>query len=560
MRLNTTQRRISWALSALALAFSCVWAGTSLAQEEAPGIFGEVIDVRVVNLEVVVTDRKGNRVVGLQPEDFRLLIDGEEKPIEYFSEVTLGLVAEDAPGDGDDPESGQGASSADPSQAVPSLEPGTPVGTSYLVFIDDFFPLRRDRNKVLESLEKEFGQLRPEDRMAVVAFDGRRLAMLTSWTNSSNQLTDAFREARGRPAHGLKRRQELQSFRSTQGLGGFENVNEDVGERLTPEGRRYVEELTGQVSRTISAASATLRSFAMPPGRKVMLLLSGGWPFDPTQLAAEDNSRPVLDGEFDRGSELFAPLSDTANLLGYTLYPVDVPGLEGFGTNVEDASPTAPGLSPEFESQAALGMLAAQTGGRALLNSLRVRPLETVAADTRSYNWLGFTADRQRDDEAHKIKVEVRNSRFKVRSRKSFLDFSRGAEVSAMVESSLLFGSTPTEEVMPIRLGEAKKAGRRFVELPITLAIPVSGMTVLPVGDRWVSELELRIGVMDEQGNQADMPVIPLRLESDKEPTPGKFVRYDTKLKLRRSKHDLVVAVFDPASGRLATNRVEFVP
>src|SRR5688572_6141379 len=40
--------------------------------------FGEVIDVRVVNVEVVVTDREGKRVTGLQPGDFRLRVDGEE--------------------------------------------------------------------------------------------------------------------------------------------------------------------------------------------------------------------------------------------------------------------------------------------------------------------------------------------------------------------------------------------------------------------------------------------------------------------------------------------------
>jgi hypothetical protein len=39
---------------------------------EAPGsLFGEQIDVRVVNVEVVVTDKQGNRVAGLRPGDFR---------------------------------------------------------------------------------------------------------------------------------------------------------------------------------------------------------------------------------------------------------------------------------------------------------------------------------------------------------------------------------------------------------------------------------------------------------------------------------------------------------
>ena len=54
--------------------------------------FGEVVDVRVVNVEVVVTDRSGERVTGLTPESFRLRVDGEPVPITYFSEVVDGVA------------------------------------------------------------------------------------------------------------------------------------------------------------------------------------------------------------------------------------------------------------------------------------------------------------------------------------------------------------------------------------------------------------------------------------------------------------------------------------
>src|SRR5215218_7873449 len=54
--------------------------------------FGESIDVRVVNVEAVVTDRKGDRVQGLTAGDFRLLVDGVEVPIDYFTEVADGVA------------------------------------------------------------------------------------------------------------------------------------------------------------------------------------------------------------------------------------------------------------------------------------------------------------------------------------------------------------------------------------------------------------------------------------------------------------------------------------
>src|SRR5690349_13266124 len=85
-------------------------------------VFGEQIDVRVVNVEVVVTDKQGNRVAGFTPEDFRLKVDGKVVPVEYFNEVRGGSAIALA------------ESATSSVKGLPSLAPGSPVGTSYLVF------------------------------------------------------------------------------------------------------------------------------------------------------------------------------------------------------------------------------------------------------------------------------------------------------------------------------------------------------------------------------------------------------------------------------------------
>ena len=59
------------------------------APDAAESVFGETIEVRVVNLEAVVVDKQGNRVHGLKPQDYRLLIDGKPTSIDYFTEVAL---------------------------------------------------------------------------------------------------------------------------------------------------------------------------------------------------------------------------------------------------------------------------------------------------------------------------------------------------------------------------------------------------------------------------------------------------------------------------------------
>ena len=47
----------------------------------------EVIDVRIINVDVVVTDRKGIPVSGLTKDDFELYENGQLKPITNFYEV-----------------------------------------------------------------------------------------------------------------------------------------------------------------------------------------------------------------------------------------------------------------------------------------------------------------------------------------------------------------------------------------------------------------------------------------------------------------------------------------
>ncbi len=51
--------------------------------------------------------------------------------------------------------------------------------------------------------------------------------------------------------------------------------------------------------------------------------------------------------------------------------------------------------------------LAEKTGGRAVINDEREQALAGVAADTRSYYWLGLRLDRAADDARHDIQVEV---------------------------------------------------------------------------------------------------------------------------------------------------------
>jgi VWFA-related protein len=427
------------------------------------------------------------------------------------------------------------------------------------VFIDDYFAIAPHRNAVLQSLKADLARLGPEDRMAIVAYDGGRLAMISNWLGSRNALERAFDEAMTRPARGFDRAKELQSFLRDENFASTITGDDQVldlavlNSGLNEREYAYADTLVRQVKGVVGATVSAMRGFAAPEGRKVLLLLSGGWPFSPQSYVKPDGmpTRTLPDG-----GDLFGPLTSTANLLGYTIYPVDVPGLQ-----TEAASATAEGVGAggpfnlrEQEIEGAVEFIAQQTGGKPLLDNKRAEVLTSASADTRSYYWIGFSPSWQKNDKAHAVKVEVRRPGLEARSRTGFLDLSRKAEVSMKVESALLFGNMPGTFAMPMRVGalERPKKGKGM-EVPITLGLPVDLMTVVPVNGKYAAQLELRFAASDSEGNGSEIPVLPITLTSDKPPTPGKMVKYETRLKLRGKADRLVVAVYDPLSGKIAT-------
>jgi len=522
-------------------------------EAQSPPVFGEEVDVRVVNVEAVVTDKDGQRVPGLKPEDFRLRVDGMEVPVEYFSEVREGNAL---PAPAASPESS--ASGAPAEEKVQGLTEG-PVGTYYLVFVDDYFSIAQQRNRVLQKMKADVDRLRPEDRMAIVAYDGGRLVMLSNWSNSREELTRAFDKAAARPTHGLDRVKESRSFQNDASFADQrvgDNAPLDLSSRsagLSPVQINYGETLYRQIRDDVQAAVGAMRGFAAPRGRKVLLLLSGGWPFSVRGYVTGGAGMPTH--EIPEGDVIYSPLTRTANLLGYTIYPVELPEPGRSGADAEAIAPASSGFGNvgAQEIEGSLYFLAQETGGKPLLHGNRELALAQVQEDTRSFYWLGFSPSWQRNDKPHQIKLEVRRPGLKVRSRTDFLDLSRKAEVSMKVESALLFGNPPGAVTMPMKVGEPVRSKRGELEIPITLGLPVDLMTVLPDDGKYTVQLELRFAASSVAGNGSEIPVVPITLSSAKPPTPGKVVRYETKVKLHGTADHLVAAVYDPLSGKLAT-------
>jgi VWFA-related protein len=581
------------------IAWAAAQAPAMAAQQASPEpVVGEAVDVRVVNIEVLALDRRSRPVAGLKPADFRLKVDGNPVPIEYFTEVKDGRAVEAAGKTGD------GAQPA----AQPGLQAGAAIGTRYLVFVDDLFPLKGKRDDLLAAMKKDLDRVGPEDSMMIVSWEGGRLVQLAGWTSSHQDLAKALDVAMARPSHGLEQQLRLAGLLEESRLvvgsdggvtwGDNSTVDEVLDNVIGPTPGlalsefAYSRTLARQVGNASLAVMSAMRGAGTPPGRKMLLLLAGGWPFSVESFVRAGQPAGLASELPDSQITLHA-LTATANLLGYTIYPLDVPGLTSVLGDIRDnplggqsssgrrienhqraQTPTSMSIDPpqtapppsfarphgsarEQEIQATLLFLARETGGRPLLNGNRKLGLATADEDTHAYYWLGFTPAWQRNGRAHRIEVEVLRKDVETRARRSFIDLSPVQTAMMTVESALLFGELPDAEPLTIRLGQPVKGKNpRVTEIPVTLDIPASAVTLLPADGRYSGQAELRLAAMDEKGNQSNVPTVALRLVSPRQPSAGAKLRYETRISLRGRTSRLVATVYDPLTGKMAAGQV----
>lgn len=520
------------------------------AQELPPSLpastFGGSIDIRVINMEAVVTGPGGERVRGLSANDFVLEVDGQEVPVEYFAEMAGGRTAASP-----SPAAPAAADAAPPPEASQA-----PVGRSLLVFIDDFFSIANQRDRMLDALEKSLNLLGPEDRMAIVAFLHGRVDVLSGWTSDPKALAAALQAARKRPAKGIKlladRREGIeddllvQAAQAASGGGIEESFSGTRG--LSPmvsapagPGVGTLEFRQGGIAR---AAMAAMSALAPASGRRTLLLFSGGLPTP----------------------QSYGLLALAANRLGYTIYPVDVQGID-ITMASNDASLERPLGTDGFitsplqqESQYHLEMLAKATGGKALLNSAGITALGSVMEDTGSYYWLGFTPTWKGEDRFHRIAVKARRKGLKVRSQTAVADFSRTTQATLAAQGLLLVGGDARTKRLALAV-EPLSRQRKTLEVEVTVAVPVADLTPIEQdGGKWKVEATLSSAALDKAGDFSDLHEVPLHLTLPRKPAPGDFARYHTKMKLSRIQQRLVVTVRDPLGGAAVWGEAEINP
>ena len=294
--------------TACAAAVLALWAPSLHAQapQAAPADkgFGEQVDVNVVNVEVYVTDAKGNPVNGLQRGDFTLLEDGKPMQIVNFEAVdrNASAAAPAASTSAPAPVAGTPAAEAAAAPPAPAADP-----LHLVVYIDNTHLAAGHRTRVLQQL-RDFltRRLAPGDAVMLATYDPG-LHVRLPFSTDRDALSRALDTAQKMAADGggddrarraalqqvvdiqeralqLQKKQDMRSDKISlrPGAGGPGDDDTSAPEfppcppEIAEPVKSYAQQSRQEVLRSVTGLTVLVNSLSGLPGRKAVLHVSDG--------------------------------------------------------------------------------------------------------------------------------------------------------------------------------------------------------------------------------------------------------------------------------------------
>lgn len=362
----------------LSLCFITAAHGQGKPQKQAQAQSDDVVRIKseLVQTDVTVIDKQGRFVGGLPREQFELRVNGKLQPVSFFETVMLGTIDEEKPRA---PAGKEMLPQPTDSRSRPRAT-AEARGRTIFFFVDDVHlapdSIIRARQALMKFVDEEMGQ---NDQAAIVSTSGQ-VGFLQQLTGNKAVLRAAIAR--------LDNKRNPETYTGKVPISEYDAVQ--VAEAHNRELFRYLVEATmaeyqsgdaqtaanmvknrvaqiaqqsrAATSNTLYSLEGLMRSSAPLPGRKLIFFISDGFITDPRSSNVLDRLRQV---------------TKTAAQVGAVIYTMDARGT--FVNTYTDASQNP---YPDFTgsvsrnvfaegvaTQEPLGILAEDTGGRAILNS-----------------------------------------------------------------------------------------------------------------------------------------------------------------------------------------------
>ena len=512
----------------------------------------ENVEVRVINVDVVVTDKKGNVIKGLKKDDFEIYENSVRKPISNFFEVVgdkaVSAVYEAAP-----------ATPGKPAEPVRRDETES-TRRRIIFFIDNLSLAPFNRNRVFNQM-KDFVKtvMRPGDEAMIATFN-RSMKTRVSFTRDPIQIIQTLDAIAGETAMGLSNRSER--TQAEDRIRDARSYDEAIAIA-----RSYAASVEHDLRQSVSSLNALMTTLAGVEGKKVLVLTSEGFPIQPGRemfYYVEEHAREkqwqtagtLLEGMHYDSTQLIQQVARTANANNITMYTVHAAGLSGGNEfSAENRMPVSITASHAAmtNSTDSMHLMANMTGGVASVGTNNFKAaFERIQKDLESYYSLGYRAGTERVDRQRYLSVKMKNRAYVARARQTFVEKSMYAEMSDRVIANLLYRSKANPMNILARVGTPRATDDGLFMVPLEVQIPMESLTLLPQGDsEFAGGFEVYVAVADQRGDMSDVSrkSHPVRIPAaDMPKTKGKYYSYSMDMLMEKGLNRISVGVVDNVS------------
>lgn len=382
------------------------------------------ISTNLIQVDVSVTDRKGNPVKDLKAEDFEIYENGEKQKISNFSFVSSVKEQTEQPKPTDKKDAGVPV-------PPPSVRPEQVRRTIALV-VDDLTLSFESAYHTRRALKKFVDEQMQDGDLVAIIRTGAGIGALQQFTSDKRMLYAAIERVKWNPL-------------GRGNIGAFAPIEPTLLEEAAASGDATVSEEDLEQERnfnnsfddfrnsvfvtgTLGALRYIVTGMGELPGRKSVILFSDGF------RLLERDSQGFSDG--GRVLEFLRQLVDQANRASVVFYTIDSRGLQTTGFTAADrivnSSPQAlqETLSSRqdelLDTQDGLRYLADETGGFAVINNNDLAGGVRRVLEDQSYYLIAYDPDSDTFDPAkrrfNKLEIKVNRKDVNVRYRSGFFN------------------------------------------------------------------------------------------------------------------------------------------
>ena len=520
--------------------------GWAQVQGDASSGFKLKHDVEIVLVNVVVRDKSGNVVRGLNKDDFTILEDGKQQTLSSFNFEETDTEAlpplETQP-------TVMGALKNAPKKAAVAPEEKVDFhGHRVMVLFYDLSSMQPEEieravNSGIQFVEK---QMTAADLVAVASL-GSSIAVNQDFTSDREALRKAI--ASLNPASGQ----------------GFENGSTGDTEGTSDNSNGFTADDTEynifNTDRRLEAIQSLADSMSAIQQKKSLIYFSGGM----SKTGVENQA--ALRNAINRAIR--------ANV---ALYTMDLRGLQAIVPGGEAQSASMRGTSPysgasvrnamdaNFDSQETLSTLAADTGGKAFLDSNDFgQVFKQVQKDTSAYYMLSYrSTNPARDGRYRKIAVKAKVPNAKLEYRTGYYaprdwQHSQKDDREQQLLDELTSDIPSTDLDVYLQAGYFRLSENRFY-VPVSLVVRGSQIPFTTSGDKDKATLDVIGLVTDEEkrpaGNVRD--TVKLAVEGTRE-VRRKNVQYETGFYLPSGKYHLKFVLRENEKGSIGSFETDLV-